>query len=288
MPADSPDRAPTHEHAGRPPRMMVNFLGLVGPSGALPRWYTQELILLDKKKRQPFLDFLDLFHHRLISLFYRAWEKYRVVVGWERARHEAKTNAGAGHIDPFSDCVLHLIGLGPEAVRGRMAVADERLLFYSGLFAQRHRSAAGLARMVSHALGAPARVIPLAGHWLHLPRDQQTRVGRPDGFSTLGRDAIAGRRVWDDASLVRVRIGPLDLPAFRALLPGEPGARRLADMVRFYLPAEVKFRVQLVLRAAQVPEGRLARDETSVQLGRVAWIGRRDKARDADDAVFRN
>src|SRR5690606_8343348 len=61
----------------RPLRMRVNFMGLIGPMGVLPHHYTLLASERSRTKDSAYGEFLDLFHHRLISLFYRAWEKSR-------------------------------------------------------------------------------------------------------------------------------------------------------------------------------------------------------------------
>src|SRR4051812_47471706 len=58
-----------------PPLMRVNFLGLVGPLGILPIYYTELVANRVQARDNTLRDFLDIFHHRLISLFYRAWQK---------------------------------------------------------------------------------------------------------------------------------------------------------------------------------------------------------------------
>src|SRR6202012_4572062 len=73
-----------------PSRMIVTFMGLVGPSSALPRYYTEMILERARKKDFTLRDFFDLFNHRLISLFYRAWEKYRVLSAYERAEVRGK------------------------------------------------------------------------------------------------------------------------------------------------------------------------------------------------------
>ena len=96
-----------------PPRMTTPFMGLIGASGALPTVYTEALIALKTRRRNaPALDFLDLFHHRLVSHFYRAWEKYNVPALWERGNREAPGEVGR---DAFSKHLFELIGLGPGA-----------------------------------------------------------------------------------------------------------------------------------------------------------------------------
>ena len=80
----------------RPPRMSVNFMGLIGPKGVLPDWYNTHAQNLNYRNHYGFTDFLDPFHHRLISLFSarslsltpKTWWKPSLpaVPRWTRAR----------------------------------------------------------------------------------------------------------------------------------------------------------------------------------------------------------
>ena len=134
----------------------------------------------------------------------------------------------------------------------------------------------------------PLEVRTFQGHWLTLPSDQRTRLGR--SFSALGIDTVIGANVWDDQSKFRVRIGPLNLKQFRAYLPGNALHDEVMDLTRFYVRNELAFDVQLVLRARRVPSAQLTRRESSpfaCQVGRSSWVKTRPFTRDAEDAVFR-
>lgn len=84
-----------------PARMKVNFMGLTGPEGVLPLYYTALLAERARLGDSSPADFFDIFNHRIISLFFLAWEKYRFSIAYER-----------GHRDRFSLCMMDLIGIG--------------------------------------------------------------------------------------------------------------------------------------------------------------------------------
>ena len=141
------------DNGANPPEMVVAFMGLFGLAGVLPRHYTELLIERVRQKDFALRDFLDLFNHRMISLFYRAWEKYRFPIAYERSR----SSAGEGY-DPFSLSLFNLIGMGTDGLRGKLKSGDEALLYYSGLVAQQPRSASALEAMLGDYFNVPVTV----------------------------------------------------------------------------------------------------------------------------------
>jgi predicted component of type VI protein secretion system len=94
--------------------LQVAFLGLTGPSGVLPHHYTALLLRRVRDKDFSLRDFLDLFNHRIISLFYRAREKYRMPFAYERAKAEGSDST------PASRAVFCLAGFGTPGLLGRI------------------------------------------------------------------------------------------------------------------------------------------------------------------------
>jgi type VI secretion system protein ImpH len=127
-----------------PAKMRVNFMGLTGPLGVLPLMYSEMVINRLRARDRTMRDFFDLFNHRIISLFYQAWEKYRFVIPYER-----------GELDPFSHHVLALLGLGTPGMQDRQDVSDDSLLFYSGLLSLHTRSATALRQLLSDYFDVP-------------------------------------------------------------------------------------------------------------------------------------
>ena len=123
--------------------MRVAFLGLTGPSGALPVPYTELLI----ERRNHYRDesahaFFDIFSHRAIALFYAASQKYRFHAPIE-----------LGKEDGFSRNLLDLAGVGLQSLRNRMVkhgygIPDRFLMYYAGLLAQKPISADALVNLV--------------------------------------------------------------------------------------------------------------------------------------------
>ncbi len=267
-----------------PAEMVVTFLGLTGPSGVLPAHYTTLLLQRLRLRDHSLRDFLDLFNHRTISLFYRAWEKYRFPLGFERARLDGPP----GEPDLFAQCLYGLVGLGTGGLRDRLQAPPEAFLYYSGLFAHFPRSAIGLQQLLADHFEFPVRVEQFEGQWLYLEEDDRTRLG-PDGLgqnNQLGLDVVVGQRTWDVQSKVRLRLGPLTYEQFRRLLPGGVDRPALVEMARSYVGPELDFDAQLVLLPLEVPWCQLGPDEDGFRLGQSAWVRAHDFDEAVEDATF--
>ncbi len=258
----------------KPPQMTVAFMGLTGPSGVLPNPYTELLMDRVRAGDRAMHEFLDLFSHRMISLFYRAWEKYRFAIAYEREGEDRTT-------EYFFD----LIGLGARGLRGRLGLPDQGLLCYAGLIAQRPHSAVAIAAILSDYFGVPACAEQFRGRWLRLDGESVTRLGRAN--SRLGQSAIAGARVWDNQSKFRLRFGPLKFAEFTALLPVGSAFKPATQLARFLAGMELDFDVQLVLKAEEAPGTTLVtREGRRPMLGWTTWLKTRPMARDDDQVVL--
>jgi type VI secretion system protein ImpH len=264
-----------------PANMTGAFLGLTGPVGVLPVPYTELLLERRKAKDHALADFLDLFNHRLISLFYRAWEKHRLFVAFER--NPLDTGQGAS----FTHYLFDLIGMGTAGLRGRLEVPDQALLIYAGLLAQSPRSACALEAMLSDYFGVPVRVEQFLGKWFSLERMHLSYLDREGLHNQLGLGAIAGDAVWNHQASFRVWVGPLPLDRFRSFLPGEKGFCELIELSRFFTDRTFDFDIRLILRAGEVPWFQLTDEGSDApRLGLVSWLKTETFEVDVDDAEF--
>ena len=260
-----------------PGRMLVNFMGLIGPEGVLPNPYTSLIIERQREGDNSLRDFLDIFNHRIISLFYRAWRKYRIDVAYER-----------GERDRFSRQLLSLLGLGTDGMRDRQTVSDELLIYYAGLLGQHPRSAQALQQILSDYFDVPVAIEQFSGGWYRLDRETQCRISEENTDSgELGFGAVVGDEMWNQQSRVRIVIGPLSLDRYADFLPDGQSFEPLRGWVRFFSNDEWDFEVKLILEREQVPACTLGADGVSgPQLGWVSWVKSAPFQRDPGDTVL--
>lgn len=270
--------------AGGPAEMHVSFLGLNGPSGVLPRHYSELVLQQVRQKNLALRDFLDLLNHRAVLMHLLARRKYRLAASIERSRDD-------GH-DPITAMLYALIGFATPGLRDRLAVEDHALVYYGGLFAQSRRSAAGLEQILSDYLGRPVEVVQFVGRWGPLAAEDWTRLAtadRPFGnFAQLGVNAVAGSHVWDVQGGFRLRLGPLDYRQFAELMPGSPLMNEIAALTRSYAGPELAFDVELALRGDAVPDCVLAGSGAFLpRLGWNTWLPAETRPATISDAVLR-
>jgi type VI secretion system protein ImpH len=278
---------PAREAAGGVPEMVVSFMGLTGPAGVLPHFYTSMLLSRLRDKDYSLRDFLDLFNHRLVSLFFRAREKYCLPASYERAKLEPQRREP----DLATQALFCLVGRGTGGLRGRLDINDEAFLYFSGHFSHSPRCAIALERMLGEYFELPIEVQQLQGQWLYLGEDDCAQLptpANPQGLNTqMGLNVVVGERVWDVQSRVRIRIGPLTYAQFRRFMPDGDALKPLCQMVRSYIGPEFDFDVQPVLKAPEVPFSRYqSQGDGRSRLGWNSWVKRPPFTQDVSDPIF--
>jgi type VI secretion system protein ImpH len=277
---------PLEAAAGKPaipPRMSVLFFGLTGTQGVLPLHYTEMLIARKGQKDHALADFLDLFHHRLVSLFYRAWAKHRPAVVFETA---ARANRRP---DLFTHIILDFIGLGTNAIRGQMEVPEEDLLPYAGLIAQRPHSVSAIRAILRDYFAVPIEIDQCLGRWYDLSESDRSYLTPELERNQLGVGAFLGDKVWNQQDRFRIRIGPVKRSRFLDFLPNGKSLPKLIELTRFLVGQAFAFDVQVILEKEEVPVCRLTQQgDRAPRLGWMSWL-KTDTAAFPDhptDAVF--
>lgn len=260
---------------GKPARLDNLGFGLFGPSGPLPLHLTEYVLERVRNAKDATLRaFANIFHHRMLSLFYRAWANAQPTVQFDRPQH-----------DRFRLYLGALVGLSTPGLDSRDDFPDQYKRFFAGRLLTQTRNTEGLQRLLEHFFTVPVRVIEFVSEWMHLPANAHLRLGGSRDTACLGRTAVLGEYVWGAQQRFRLRIGPLDQFEFNRFLPGGEALRQLVAAVKTYVGEEKAWDVQLVLKRDEVPATRLGR---SGRIGLSTWMGTlRDDDRDADQVVLR-
>lgn len=258
---------------GRPPRLTQRFFGLYGANGPMPLHITEYVRGREYNEHDNTLArFSDVFHHRMLCLFYKA-----------RADAEPTYQFDRPEEDRFADYVGSLLGIGQKALQDRDAMPDIAKLHYSGFLSHQVKNADGLKAMLADYFKLPVSIEEFVGEWLSIDPDEQTRLGQSPKTGTLGVSAIIGSKVWSCQHKFRITFGALTKEEYDSLLPSGERLKALVAIVRNYLGDEMTWDVRLILKKEEVSPTAL---NGLGRLGWTSWMGERGSDEDADDLLL--
>jgi len=274
----------------------TTFMALAGTSGVLPHHYTQRILDRERRNDYALRRFLDSFHHRIVSLFYRAWEKHRFPFAWEKSQFDPAQNSE----DLFTQAIYSFVGLGTDTlnptrrvssvIRDRLQIPDETFLYYAGLFSHTPRNSISLQRMLAEQFSIEVDVVQFQGQWLTLdPTDQSqmSTASLPSGVNCeLGTTAFLGARVRDVQGRIRIRLGPLSYADFKRFSPGSTDFVRLSQLVRAWVGIEFDVDIQPLLNGKEIPMATAGNSQESSRLGWNSWVRNDEMSGLVGDTVF--
>jgi len=238
-----------------PGRMFVNFLGLLGTNGPMPLLITEYVYdRLHNQKDKTLASFLNIFNHRMISLFYRAWACNQQSVSHDRTEE-----------DRFAIYIGSLFGIGEDSFRNRDAIPDVGKLHYSGRLVCQAKNAEGLREILQDYFGIAVCIEQFIGQWIDIPQEHYCRLGESVENAKLGSTLVIGSRFWECQQKFRIKFGPMHFSEYQRMLPGGDSIRRLTAWVKNYVGDELSWEIQLILSAVEVP---------AVCLGKMGQLGR--------------
>jgi len=229
----------------KPPAVVTSFLGLYGVDARMPSYFVDE-VAQNREGAEPLAAFLDLFHHRVVTQYYRVWRKYRYPAGFRK-----------DGTDDVSRYLLSYAGLGigtPEIAR---AVGVRKLLSMLGLAGQKTRTVEGLAGVLRHAVpDTDVDVTEFHAVWI------RTNSG---DRAALGDSCLLGRGFHDRSNSVLITLTPKTPVSVLALLPGRTAHRDVMTLLRFYLGYNAQANLEMRVAPDLMPEQRL--NASGVRLG---------------------
>lgn len=243
-----------------PPRFQIitSFLGLYGSDSPLPDFYTEDIIRSDPEESYV-KDFLDIFHHRIISLFYRCWLKYRYYIQFI-----------ADGKDEFSQYMFDLMGIGTQGIIENVKIRPVRLIRYIGLLSQNEKSACALENILSDYFdGIPVYIQQYMGRWMSISNEDRTALGSQN--SQLGFNITLGDKAFDCSGKFRITLNVSAYSDYIKFLPEGEYFQALVEITQLFLNAPLDFEEELIIPASEVPMLCLSSSE-GAKLGRTSWL----------------
>jgi type VI secretion system protein ImpH len=242
--------------------VVTHFLGLTGSVSPLPMYIAEEVAQEDPD-RAVRREFLDLFHHRLLSLLYRIESKYRI-----------SSESNFDNTDQWSRRLLALAGFDTYEGERTSKLPTRRLLRIVPLLASRARTADKLEAALEDVLGenlegARVRVEQFVGRWVDI--DARLRLGRSNHI--LGRNTVLGGKAFDRMGKIKIHIEPLPTTVYRRMLPGGDLLPQAREVVRLFLKDPLEYEFELGLTEGVTQTFNLSSTQ-SAQLGRDTWLGK--------------
>jgi type VI secretion system protein ImpH len=248
-------------------KLLTAVMSLAGNTGPLPLAFTEELIARNANQDFATRDFLDLFHHRLLRLFYLI---------------RKRSHPGLSIQDPWRSAVPRLVSHLANLPPGRSDRIEDSPATYprhSSLLAMESRSVVGLRQYLFDRLGIRFQIESFVGRWQFLKGGFVNRLGSSTSEPTsarghqtiLGRNAILGQRVMVPTHGIRLTAGPMPSKIIKDLLPGTPHHNKLKSCLIQYLPSPTCVEVSLSPLRVSIPRPILAA-KANLRLGQTAWL----------------
>ena len=262
-----------YRSGSKTPKLLVHFMGLLGPNGPLPHHITQYVKdRLHNNRDRTLACFLDIFHHRAISLFYRAWASNQPTISRDRPDE-----------DRFARYIDSLIGIGFDSQQNRDSIPDDAKRYFAGRLGLQNRNAEGLESILGDYFGVETRIQQFIGQWINLPPEFHCRLGESPSSGCLGQTAITGTRFWDCQQKFRIIMGPLSLEQYQRMLPSGRSYLRLRDWIRNYVGLHLSWDLQLILKVGEAPQIQLG---SQGRLGWTTWLVTDKLDRLGDDLIL--
>jgi type VI secretion system protein ImpH len=250
--------------------LKVFFFGLFGPNGPLPLHLTEYARnRVRTAKDSALVDFADMFHHRLLSLFYRAWADKEPTVQLDRPEQ-----------DRFAFYVGSFLGIGDFSLQQRDAMPDHTKLHFAAHLGCHTKHAEGLESMLNDFFRVPVKIKEFIGEWLDIPKDSYCYLDRTSTTGQLGISSVIGDRIWQCQHKFRITMGPLSLENYESLLPTGNKLKSLVALVKNYIGFEFNWDLNLILKKDEVPSTQLGQYG---QLGWTTWLQKGKRKSDAND-----
>ena len=264
-------RADTGTGTDKNTYLEVNGFGLTGSEGVLPLHYSEQINRQHRLKNTALQDYFNMLNHRSISLFYRAWEKYRFPIQYTRTKRRSLKNSSlcshqkGEQEDTFTRVLNSLLGMNKTASHENPtehSFSKHASLFYAGILSRQHKSASDIEQVLSDYFDLPVTIDTFCGHWERLPVASQTclpSTDRPQGLNNdLGGNMILGQQAWSVQNKITITIDCNDYDTFEDFNLDGSGYRACKELISLMLGPHISATLQLQAPRAVMPSLQLS------------------------------
>jgi type VI secretion system protein ImpH len=236
------------------------FFGLFGTTAPLPPYMAEDVLMAEASEQPSLRGFYDIFHHRLISLFYRSWQKYRFSASFRN-----------DFSDLFSKRALSFVGIDIQGGISEEGLTPEELLSIAPLAGQKSRASWVLRTALRRLLpGVNIDVDCFARRRIGIQGDNRVALGRRN--TTLNRDKTVGQTVEDRTGRYKLKIGPCDHEDYDALQPGGRLFPKLQTILAHFSGGVLEAEIEVGLTPASAPRFTLSSKRDAI-LARTTRLG---------------
>ncbi|WP_099137804.1 type VI secretion system baseplate subunit TssG, partial [Xenorhabdus innexi] len=244
--------------------ILIYSFGLFGPNGPLPTHLTEYAYARQYNYQDPTLTaFADIFHHRLIQLFYRAWANAQSTVSLDRQDNQR-----------FCHYLACLVGMGLPAQQQADSINEHARYLLAGHLSRQGHGAEGLEKILFTYFNIPLKIKQNIPQWLDIEEPDQARLAAGRHSPRLGQSAFLGTALYDVQHKFRIELGPLTLSEYEEFLPTQPKSQQLHDWVCQYLGVEYAWDIRLILNREEIQGLHLSEP---VKLGLSSWLGKMEQ-----------
>lgn len=254
-------------------RLSNAYLGLFGQNGPLPTHITEYAIQRRyKHKDTTLIAFCDMFHHRFISLFYRAWADSQPAISHDFSANQnqnAVTVSTFSRQDTFAKRVSVFSGTIDFDRRARNAIKATQTdvdQYFAGLLSMKNRSAGMLQQILEEYLNLPVKINQFVGRWLTIPSTERCRLGGQN--AGLGSTAVIGRSSFQRCFNLSINIGPLNFEDYATLIASPRTFKQMRVLASKAIGSEYELKFEVSLAQGQKKQSKLGQSSLGVD----SWV----------------
>ena len=236
------------------------FFSFTSNSGPLPQTFCELILDRERKKDCATSDFLDIFLHRLVTLFYLGKKKRDPSLVWNK---DSQTS--------IEKIVDSLASLGRSSTEFK-TFSDVQWLRHAGIFGGAPRSSSNLLTLIKNRMNLDHIVCgEFNGSWSDIALQRSSlRTGHEN--AVLGKNAVLGQKSWNISSGLLIEIKKLDMRTFLSLLPTGKRYAELVKLIYRFLPRNISVLLKLYLDQQNIKNYKLSR-QSMIRLGWNSWLG---------------